>query len=185
MSQKNAEHAREWLDENIGREQWTHQRRISLTNLLDEVAADAVRFIHDASAEELAKARTQGAERVIYELRTEANRRASNHIPGAEAIRQCIDKLKDAEPVPDWEDVADEWTKMIKAAHPMRSGSHDEYAMAMKMVGHRHSKRALVELVNWLLLELAACRDALRDAARFAPPAVADRARALLPEVVK
>ena len=51
-----------------------------------------------------------------------------------------------------WEDKDDEWSKAIDAAFPTRSGSHDQYAMAMKMVGHRYSKSALVELVNWLLV---------------------------------
>ena len=54
--------------------------------------------------------------------------------------------------VRDWEDVDDEWTGAIKAAHPARSGSHDEWGTAMVMVGHRHSKGELVALVNWLLV---------------------------------
>jgi hypothetical protein len=56
--------------------------------------------------------------------------------------------------VRDWEDVDDEWTEEIKQAHPARSGTHDEYATAMRMVGHRHSKGALVALVTWLLFRL-------------------------------
>ena len=54
--------------------------------------------------------------------------------------------------VSDWEDQEDEWSEQIKAAFPTRSGSHDEYGMAMKMVGNRHSKSSLVALVNWLLV---------------------------------
>lgn len=53
-----------------------------------------------------------------------------------------------------WEDVKDEWTEAIDAAFPTRSGSHDEWGVAMKMVGHRHSKGELVSLVNWLLVRL-------------------------------
>jgi len=53
-----------------------------------------------------------------------------------------------------WEDTDDEWTEAIKAAHPARSESHDEYGVAMQMVGHRHSKGELVALVNWLLVLL-------------------------------
>jgi hypothetical protein len=53
-----------------------------------------------------------------------------------------------------WEDVKDEWTDDIKQAFPTRSGSHEEYAVAMKMVGHRHSKGELVALVNWLLVRI-------------------------------
>jgi hypothetical protein len=53
----------------------------------------------------------------------------------------------------DWKDVEDEWSDAIRAAHPSRSGSHSEYATAMRMVGNRHSKGELVALVNWLLEE--------------------------------
>lgn len=57
----------------------------------------------------------------------------------------------------EWEDVPDEWTAAIRAAHPAHgSGSHDEYGIAMQMVGHRHSKGELVALVNWLLVRLKA-----------------------------
>lgn len=41
----------------------------------------------------------------------------------------------------------------ISAAHPLRSGRHDLYQEAMRLVGARHSKFALVELVTWLLLK--------------------------------
>jgi hypothetical protein len=53
-----------------------------------------------------------------------------------------------------WEDVHDKWADEIDEAHPTRSGSYDEYGVAMQMVGHRHSKGALVSLVNWLLVRL-------------------------------
>jgi hypothetical protein len=53
----------------------------------------------------------------------------------------------------DWEDVDDQWTEVIKAAYPTRSGSHDEYGIAMRMVSSRRSKGQLVALVNWLLVE--------------------------------
>jgi hypothetical protein len=46
----------------------------------------------------------------------------------------------------------------IIAAHPLNTGRHDLYAEAMRLVGARHGKGELVELVNWLLAE----RDALR-----------------------
>jgi hypothetical protein len=54
-----------------------------------------------------------------------------------------------------WDDRDDEWSEQIEISFPSRSGSHDEYGMAMKMVGNRHSKGALVALVNWLLVRLA------------------------------
>jgi hypothetical protein len=50
-----------------------------------------------------------------------------------------------------WGDADDEWSAEIKAAHPSRTGAHENYAIAMKMVGNRHSKHELVALVCWLL----------------------------------
>ena len=47
----------------------------------------------------------------------------------------------------------------IKAAHPTRSGRHKEYAEAMRMVGAKRSKGALVELVSWLLIQLADAKE--------------------------
>lgn len=39
----------------------------------------------------------------------------------------------------------------IRAAHPTQSKNHARYAEAMRLVGAKHSKYALVDLVNWLL----------------------------------
>lgn len=50
-------------------------------------------------------------------------------------------------------DREDQWTDAIIAAHPMETGDHKTWEMAMEMVGNRHSKGSLVELVNWLLKE--------------------------------
>lgn len=47
----------------------------------------------------------------------------------------------------------------IKAAFPTRSGKHEIYAEAMRLVGAKHSKNALVALVNWLLVERSADRE--------------------------
>lgn len=44
----------------------------------------------------------------------------------------------------------------IKAAHPLRTGRHDTWAEAMRLVGERHEKGELVELVNWLLYRIEA-----------------------------
>lgn len=43
-------------------------------------------------------------------------------------------------------------TEQIHAAHPLRSGRHDLYAEAMRLVGERHAKADFVDLVCWLLL---------------------------------
>ncbi len=40
----------------------------------------------------------------------------------------------------------------IEAAHPLRTGRHDLYQKAMRLVGERHAKGDLVDLVVWLLL---------------------------------
>lgn len=50
--------------------------------------------------------------------------------------------------------IEDEHSTAIHEAYPTSSGSHDEFALAMKMVGNRFDKGALVALVNWLLLRL-------------------------------
>jgi cell division protein FtsB len=78
-----------------------------------------------------------------------------------EAMRAEIERLRawtdQDEPLP--EDDA------IAAAFPLfRSKRHDLYAEAIRLVGAKRSKGALVDLVNWLLHE----RDALRaDAERL------------------
>jgi cell division protein FtsB len=53
----------------------------------------------------------------------------------------------------DMHDKPDQWTKEIDAAHPMETetDSYGRDEIAMKMVGNRHGKYELVDLVNWLL----------------------------------
>lgn len=51
----------------------------------------------------------------------------------------------------DWGDKPIPEDDAIEAAHPLRNGRHDLYAEAMRLVGAKHSKYALVDLVNWLL----------------------------------
>lgn len=50
-----------------------------------------------------------------------------------------------------WEDTPDEYTAEIATAHPMKTGDHDTYQIASKMIGNRHGKGALIDLMNWLL----------------------------------
>ncbi len=58
-------------------------------------------------------------------------------------------------PVPNqWGDKSDQFSKRVTAAHPTVSEDddrHARYALAMEMIHSRHSKYALVDLVNWLL----------------------------------
>lgn len=42
----------------------------------------------------------------------------------------------------------------IEEAHPLNSGEHELYAEAVRMVGAKRSKYALVDLVHWLLVRL-------------------------------
>lgn len=51
-------------------------------------------------------------------------------------------------------DRRDRWSERIDATHPMKNGDHKRYIIAMEMVGNRHTKHSLVELVNWLLQEV-------------------------------
>lgn len=51
-------------------------------------------------------------------------------------------------------DKDDQWSERIRAVHPMNTDDHATYLTAMEMVGNRHSKAALVELVNWLLTKI-------------------------------
>jgi hypothetical protein len=73
----------------------------------------------------------------------------------------------------DWEDRRDEWSDAISKAHPARDGKteqdHDRYGVAMRMVSNRHSKGALVALVNWLLAERDAARAIVHYTASLAP----------------
>jgi hypothetical protein len=52
-----------------------------------------------------------------------------------------------------WGDSAQPEDDAIKSAHPSRTGKHETYGEAMRLVGARRSKGALVALVNWLLAE--------------------------------
>ena len=58
-----------------------------------------------------------------------------------------------------WEDGEDQWTKRVREAHPLHSGAHHEFALAMAMVSKRRSKGELVALVTWLLVRLKEASD--------------------------
>jgi hypothetical protein len=50
------------------------------------------------------------------------------------------------------------YENQIKESHPMRHNKVEVYAaeeMAMKLVGERHEKRELVNLVRWLIMDRA------------------------------
>lgn len=85
----------------------------------------------------------------------------SDRAPSATAQRAVIAAALRAErapPMPAWALGAGGDTSLpedaeIDAAFPTRSGRHDLYAEAMRLVGARCSKGGLVALVNWLLVE--------------------------------
>ncbi len=69
----------------------------------------------------------------------------------------------------DMSDRDDKWTEAIDAAHPTRTGTHDQWATAMEMVSARHSKGSLVALVHWLLVKEETKRAAaIRECAELA-----------------
>jgi hypothetical protein len=65
-----------------------------------------------------------------------------------------------------WSNILDEWEDDIRAAFPTRSGSHEEYDTAMRMVSNRHSKHELVALVTLSQLGCSfSCQKERTDAA--------------------
>ena len=60
------------------------------------------------------------------------------------------------EPPEEWGDKSLPEDSAIQAAHPLNGGDPDRMAEAMRLVGAKRSKAALVELVNWLLAREAA-----------------------------
>lgn len=70
-----------------------------------------------------------------------------------------LEQLADPE---SWLDASLPEDAAIDAAFPTRSGRHDLYAEAMRLVGARRTKGALVALVNWLLLEREKAKEAPR-----------------------
>ena len=110
-------------------------------------------MVHGPEAVEALEDALEDAREAVEELESTFSREVSARDL---TIRDLREELRQAR---DWEDVRDQWSDAITAAHPTRSGSHDEYGVAMQMVGHRHSKGALVALVNWLLVRLKAAED--------------------------
>lgn len=51
----------------------------------------------------------------------------------------------------EWGDTAIPEDAEIADAHPTKTGRHDLYTEAMRLVGAKRSKGALVDLTNWLL----------------------------------
>jgi len=58
---------------------------------------------------------------------------------------------KGTQPVKDWHDRDDYLTPEIDKYHPLKTGDHATRQKANELVGNRHSKGALIDLVNYLL----------------------------------
>lgn len=74
--------------------------------------------------------------------------------PSLTTSAACTNRLRcfPVSAVPDdWGDAPLPEDEAIKAAFPTRSGRHDLYGEAMRLVSARRSKAGLVALVNWLL----------------------------------
>jgi hypothetical protein len=101
----------------------------------------------------------------------------STHYPVGRLCHEAADALEQARAAlsqqaePEWHDEkSDQWTAEIEAAHPVNTKAHDAYGTAMQMVGNRRSKRALVNLVCWLLQRAAPPADdeaVRKDAQRY------------------
>lgn len=61
-------------------------------------------------------------------------------------------------PLNEWADMPLPEDKDIEAAFPTRSGRHELWAEAMRLVGAKRSKGELVKLVNWLLNRIHTAR---------------------------
>jgi hypothetical protein len=101
--------------------------------------------------------------------REESVRGAINAMLAAYRAQSARIAALEAERGKPWNDREDEWSAAIEAAHPTKTQRFDLDDKARQMVSARHSKGALVALVNWLLAQLAtltAERDAAREALR-------------------
>lgn len=56
-----------------------------------------------------------------------------------------------------------EEAKAIMASHPMQTRRFDLHAEAMRLVGERHAKGDLVDLVNWLLHRIESAKPQLYE----------------------
>lgn len=104
-------------------------------------------------AEQIAEAERELEMRLsVYPRRIAAGKMLQDRADRAVAVQRAIIASLCAMEAPSvWRDQDDEWSARINAAHPLQTGDHDSYATAMRMVGNRHSKASLVELVHWLL----------------------------------
>lgn len=116
--------------------------------------------------EELDALHAADAERIREELRTggrhytEPHEYLHNAWPAFSArLRAAEAEVEDLRAIThyrtaDWADRPTPEDAAIEAAYPTNSGRHNTYREAMRLVGDRRSKGALVALVSWLLIRL-------------------------------
>lgn len=71
---------------------------------------------------------------------------------------------RDAVAKASWGDQKDQHTDAIRAAHPTYTKDFETYEAALAMVGTRHGKYELVNLVNWLLARATRAEGLLAEA---------------------
>lgn len=82
--------------------------------------------------------------------RTDFERLASTYSDVLRLARELERELADATSWTD-EDKPLPEDEAIHAEHPLRTRDYDTYSEALRLVGAKRSKHALVDLVNWLL----------------------------------
>lgn len=125
-----------WIESSFRRPGWKYtedpEKAYRFATKADAEAAIALMGIFQGGAWAVVEHKDEGLgdDRNEDHAKTEIERseRVSADAPNADAEQQEIDQ-----------------------AHPLRTGRHDLYAEAMRLVGARHAKGDLVELVNMLL----------------------------------
>ncbi len=78
----------------------------------------------------------------------------------------CCETARMAQRETEWADRPTSDDDDIKAVFPTRSGRHDLYAEAQRLVHDRHGKFAIVAMVNWLLHRIETMYQSGTNAAR-------------------
>lgn len=117
---------------------------------------------------EMMKKRAEEAERTVASLATMLG---WANIPPQATIEMSLSALKKRLEIveaelkgasPEWKDHNIEEDVKIRAVHPLHTGDHVTYLDAMRFVGSKRSKYALVDLVNWLLVRIKKLEDKIR-----------------------
>ncbi len=98
----------------------------------------------------------------VYELEDE---RAAVGV--IQSFKSIAKKALEEDLVEEWKDRPLKEDFAIRAAFPTRSGEHEAYGEAMRLVGACHSKGRLLALVNWLLVLLKKRVEIEKEEAKF------------------